>query len=122
MSVMTTAAPITLHATTCTQTWVSGGRLENVALSFTMNSRIAAICSTVLILPYHEAAITVPSAEATMRSPETMNSRAMMTSAIHAGNTCISMSASNAAVTRSLSASGSRNLPNVVTSLRDRAR
>ena len=87
-----------------------------------MNMMIATIWSTVLTLPYHDAAMTVPSAEATMRRPLTMNSREMMTNAIHAGRTSSSTSASSAAVTSSLSASGSRNLPNVVTSLRERAR
>ncbi len=92
------------------------------ALSFTMNITIATIWTTVLTLPYHEAAMTVPSADATIRRPLTMNSREMMTNAIHAGSTSSSTSASSAAVTSSLSASGSMNLPKVVISLRERAR
>ena len=54
-------------------------RWRSRVLSFTMNSRIATICRTVLSLPYRDAAMTLPSAEATIRRPETMNSRAMMT-------------------------------------------
>ena len=90
--------------------------------SFTMNSTMATICATVLALPYQLAAMTTPWLAATMRMPETMNSRARMTITTHEGSTESSTSASSAAATSILSASGSMNLPKVVTSPRLRAK
>ena len=87
-----------------------------------MNTTIATIWSDGLDLAVPRRRDDLALAEATMRRPETMNSRVMMTIAIHAGRLASSTSASSAAVTSSLSASGSMNLPNVVTSLRERAR
>ncbi len=83
---------------------------------------MATICVTVFTLPHQLAAITTPSLAATIRMPDTMNSRAMIMRATHDGRTCCSTSTSNAAVTSSLSASGSMNFPRVVTSLRLRAK
>ena len=91
-------------------------------LSLTMNSTMATICATVFALPYQLAAMTTPWLAATMRMPDTMNSRVRMTSATHEGSTPSSMSASRAAATRILSAKGSMNLPKFVTSPRLRAR
>ena len=83
-----------------------------------MNSTMATICATVFALPYQLAAMTTPWLAATMRMPDTMNSRVRMTSATHEGSTPSSMSASRAAATRILSAKGSMNLPKFVTSPR----
>ena len=83
---------------------------------------MATIWNTVLALPYQLAAITAPSLAATMRTPETMNSRARMTSTTQLGSDPSSTSARSAAATRILSASGSMNLPKSVTSPRLRAK
>ena len=83
---------------------------------------IAKIVTNVLALPNQLAAMMIPSLLATIRRPETMNSRATMISAIHEGSVPSSQKASSAAQTSILSASGSRNFPKVVTSLRERAR
>ena len=82
---------------------------------------IPIICVTVFSLPPFEAAITTPSEAATMRSPETMNSREIITTTIHAGKRCSSTSAVSTAMTSILSASGSMNFPRFVTMLRLRA-
>ena len=87
-----------------------------------MNSTIAMICVTVFALPYQLAAMTTPLSAATMRMPDTMNSRAKMMSTGQEGRTLSSTSARSAAQTRILSASGSMNLPKFVTSPRLRAR
>ena len=75
---------------------------------------IAIICDTVLIFPSILAAITLPSATASMRTPETINSRAStIMTAMQLTLPC-SKSTRNAAVVSILSASGSINLPKVV--------
>ncbi len=83
---------------------------------------MAIIWKTVLALPYQLAAMTSPLLAATMRMPETMNSRAKMMSTGQPGSTASSTSAMSAAATRILSASGSMNFPKSVTSPRLRAR
>ncbi len=87
-----------------------------------MNRMMAIICETVLALPHQLAAMTSPLLAATMRTPDTMNSRASMTSTGHDGSTASSTRASSAAATSILSASGSMNLPKSVTSPRLRAK
>ena len=57
-----------------------------------------------------------------MRRALTANSRAMMTMATQAGRRCMPTRAMSGAAMSSLSASGSRNWPNVVTLSRERAR
>ena len=94
----------------------------STTVSLMMNSTMAMIWVTVLALPYQLAAMTVPLLAATMRMPETMNSRVRMMSAGHDGSTPSSISDSSAAATRILSASGSMNLPKSVTSPLLRAR
>ena len=69
-----------------------------------------------------EAAMTSPLLAATMRTPLTMNSRAMMIMTGQLGSEPSSTKTSSAATTRTLSASGSMNLPKSVTSLRERAK
>ena len=58
--------------------------------------------------------MTNRSAAATIRSPDTANSRAMITIATHADSLPSEISATRAAVTSSLSASGSRKAPRTV--------
>ena len=87
-----------------------------------VNSTMAIIWNTVLNLPYQLAEMTVPLLAATMRTPETMNSRATMMSATQLGSDPSSINAKRAAMTRILSASGSMNLPKSVTSPRLRAK
>ncbi len=83
---------------------------------------MAMICVTVFALPYQLAAMTDPSAAASMRMPATMNSRHRMMNTGQEGRTLSSMSTSSAAVVRILSARGSTNLPKFVTSFRLRAK
>ena len=65
---------------------------------------------------FQVAAITIPSLIAMVRSPVTMNSRAMITITTHAATRPRWTSITSAAITMSLSASGSRNFPITVTS------
>ena len=76
---------------------------------------MAAIWTQVFTLPDHAAAMTCPLAAATLRRLVMMNSRARMMKTIHAGNSRRSAKRTSAAVTSSLSASGSTNLPKSVT-------
>lgn len=76
---------------------------------------MAIICITVLIFPHQLAAITNPSDAAMVLKPETANSLAIITIAAHAGTNCNSTKDISAAVTSSLSAKGSINLPKLVT-------
>ena len=76
---------------------------------------IPAICTQVFTLPVHEAASTLPFAAATFLSDVMINSRARTINTIHAGKMPFSIKISSAAVTNSLSASGSTNLPKSVT-------
>ena len=82
----------------------------------------AAICSTVFTLPSQLAAITMPRSAAIARRPVTAISRAMITIATQASRRSSETSETSAAVTRSLSASGSISLPKVVTAPRERAK
>ena len=93
----------------------------NVSESLRRNSTMAMIWNTVLALPYQLAAMTVPLLAATMRMPETMNSRARMMSTGQPGSTASSTKAMSAAVTRILSARGSMNFPKFVTRFLARA-
>ena len=68
----------------------------------------------VLTLPDQPAAMTRPLSAATIRNPDTPNSRMMTTSRAQAGIWPISTNHSMAAVTRHLSARGSMNLPKSV--------
>jgi hypothetical protein len=71
-----------------------------------------------LYLPSSSAASTRPCCAATPRSPVTASSRSAITTAIHAGRRGsggIAASMISTATTISLSASGSRNWPSVVT-------
>ena len=70
---------------------------------------------TVLILPQMLAGMTSPCSIASWRSPVTANSRAMITIATQALRRPSWTRLTSAAVTSSLSASGSISLPNVVT-------
>ena len=74
-----------------------------------------AICTQVLTLPDQAAAMTCPFAAATLRRLVMMNSRARMTKTIQAANRPRSTKMTRAAVTSSLSAKGSTNLPKSVT-------
>ena len=82
---------------------------------------IAATCSAVFTLPSQLAEITTPCSAATDRRPVTASSRAMITIAIQACSRSSETSETSAAMTSSLSASGSISLPKVVTSPRRRA-
>ncbi len=83
---------------------------------------IATSCSAVLIFPLSLAEITIPCAAAMLRSPLTARSRPMVTTTTQAGARDSATMNTSTAVTSSLSASGSRNLPSVLTSPRVRAR
>ena len=72
------------------------------------------IWETVLSLPSFDADMTTPMLEAMARRPVTAISLDIMSATIHAGTRPSGMSIMNAVVMRSLSASGSRNFPNVV--------
>ena len=76
---------------------------------------------TVLALASREAGTLTPTVAAAARSPVTASSRPTMTTTIQAATLSISRSDTNAAATRSLSATGSRSVPRVVTWLRRRA-
>jgi len=73
-------------------------------------------------LPTDPAGMTTPSAEATLRRPLTRNSRPISSTAIQSGTRSSRTRGSRAAVTSSLSATGSRSLPKTVTWPRLRAR
>ncbi len=77
---------------------------------------IATSCSAVLILPLSLAEMTSPCAEAMLRRPLIARSRAMSTTTTQAGTRPSATMNTSTAVTISLSASGSRNLPSVLTS------
>jgi hypothetical protein len=79
-----------------------------------ISPKIAAICNPVFAFPSQLAEITTPRSAATERRPVTANSRAMITIATHAESRSSETSETRAAVTRSLSASGSISLPKVV--------
>ena len=83
--------------------------------------QVATICSPVFSFPIQLAAITTPRSAATLRSPVTASSRAMITIATQAARRSSETSEISAAITNSLSASGSISLPNVVTCWRRRA-
>ena len=83
---------------------------------------IATSCSAVFTLPPSLAAITSPSAEAMLRSPLMARSRAISTTTSQAGTRPSATMNTSTAVTISLSASGSRNLPSTLTWPRLRAR
>ena len=80
------------------------------------------IVVAVFHLPRLLAAMTVPSEATTMRRPDTRNSLATMMRSTHAETAPCSSRKHSDTMTTSLSAIGSRNFPNVVTSLRLRAR
>ena len=75
----------------------------------------------VLYFPSCPAAMTIPSLMAMVRRPVTMNSRAMIAMTTHACTRPRCTSITSAAITISLSASGSRNFPITVTRFRRRA-
>ena len=83
--------------------------------------QIATICVTVLIFPPFEAAMMIPSEAATMRTPDTINSRETIITTIHAGRRWSSTKDMSAATTSILSANGSINFPKLVTMPRLRA-
>ena len=76
--------------------------------------KIAATCTIVFALPHQFAEITTPWPVARQRATVTANSRAMMTIATQAGIRSSETSTTSAAMTSSLSATGSMSLPNVV--------
>ena len=79
---------------------------------------IATSCNAVLILPPSLAAITSPCAEAMLRRPLMARSRAISTTTTQAATRASATMKTSTAVTSSLSASGSRNLPSMLTSPR----
>ncbi len=85
------------------------------------------ICDTVLCLPSRSALRTTCCSRATNRKPVTRNSREIISNTIQAGTRAapkplsISTKQINAAATSTLSASGSRRAPNVVSHPRVRA-
>ena len=81
------------------------------------------ICVTVFNFPHIDAAITFPDfSTAISLYPDTINSLNRTIIGIHAGNFVASTNIIIAANTRILSAIGSRNFPNVVTSFLDLAK
>ena len=83
---------------------------------------MATTWETIFPFPRADAGITTPRPAATFRRPVTANSLPMMITTIHAGTAFISTREMNAAAVRSLSANGSRSIPNFVTWLRRRAK
>ena len=83
---------------------------------------IATSCNAVLILPPSLAAITRPCADAMLRSPLTARSRPINTTTTQAGTRPSATMKMSTASTVSLSASGSRNFPSMLTWPRLRAR
>src|SRR5919201_1540928 len=77
----------------------------------TMREWLAATCSRVFALPSQLAAITTPRSAAIARRPVTASSRAMITIPTHAASRSSDTSEISAAITSSLSASGSMSLP-----------
>ena len=122
MTVRMSAMTMTVQDSTNMGLVKAPAAVVNVSESLRRNSTMAMIWNTVLALPYQLAAMTVPLLAATMRMPETMNSRARMMSTGQPGSTASSTRAMSAAVTRILSARGSMNFPKSVTSPRLRAR
>ena len=96
-------------------------RPRSGAGSNAIRAKIAATWSAVFSFPSQLAAITTPRSAATLRSPVTASSRAMITIAIQAARRSSETSEISAAITSSLSASGSISLPKLVTCLRRRA-
>ena len=82
---------------------------------FSVISITMSICMTVLTLPQMFAAITTPFSTAMSLNPDIMNSSAIMIITIQLSILQRSPRQIIAEHTRSLSASGSMNLPNVVT-------
>src|SRR6266852_2327980 len=85
-----------------------------------ISTATAHTCKTILVLPRVDASMVNPSAEAIFRKPKTVNSRPMMITTIQAFTRCMSTREINAAEISSLSAMGSRRIPNVVTCKRRR--
>ena len=85
--VSTSATIMTAHDTRYSGLCSTPSGSVMTTLSLMMNSTMATICVTVLALPYQLAAMTTPWLAATIRMPETMNSRVRMTSATHEGRT-----------------------------------
>ena len=83
---------------------------------------MAATWKPIFHLPTVPAGMVRPSSLAMPRSPVMANSRARMMKVIHAGARLSSTSEISAPATSSLSASGSRSLPSVVTCFQRRAR
>ena len=71
----------------------------------------ATMVDAVLILPLHAAAMTLPRSTAMRRSPDTANSRSSTAASAQAGKRPTDVNQHMAAVTSTLSASGSRNFP-----------
>src|SRR5512140_2219198 len=80
-----------------------------------MRKVIAATWNAVFDFPSWPASMTIPSLIAMVRSPVTMNSRAITTMTTQAATRPRWTSITSAAITMSLSASGSRNFPITVT-------
>src|SRR5688500_10072447 len=76
---------------------------------------------TVFHFASREAGTITPTPAATARRPVTASSRPMMMTTIHAATRSMVSNDTRAAVTSSLSATGSRSVPSVVTWLRRRA-
>ena len=83
---------------------------------------IPIIWSAVFVLPSWPAEMMTPSLAATLRSAVTLNSRARSTTTAHAGMRPIGTIQTRHAMTMSLSASGSMNLPSTLTTPSLRAR
>ena len=80
------------------------------------------ICSAVLCLPFCLAEMTSPSLEATLRRPVMENSRASSSTTSQASIRPMGTIQTRVAITRILSASGSRNFPSRLIWLYLRAR
>ena len=91
--------------------------IKSPKLNLSKNAKIIAnICVTVFIFPQIDAAITFPPFSTAINLyPETMNSLASTIIGIHDGIFPYSTKIINAEITKILSASGSKNFPNVVT-------
>ena len=101
--------PTTHSASTRLITLPETGRRKSISHS------TSTIWLTVLILPSLPAAMTLPLPTATMRRPSTHSSRARITITIHAGIRPRWISMIMALRFKSLSATGSMNLPKSVT-------
>ena len=83
---------------------------------------MVSICSTVFTLPHRLAATTRFCAAASMRTPDTANSRARMTARTTGLQALMVIMYKKAVVVSSLSARGSANFPKSVTMFHLRAR